>query len=136
MPRISDTYESNSKFLKVDDLQRRKVQVTIADATVEAVGEANKIVLSFQGKDKVLPLNITNARMLEFLTGSDNSDDWIGLTITLKPDMTTYQGKPTPCIRIDSELPAQAKRTQAQAAPAGFNARDAQVLTEDESIPF
>src|SRR5690349_16431771 len=75
MPRINETYESSSSFLKVEDLQGRKVSVVISDAPVEKVGEDNKIVLYFEGKDKKFPLNITNARMMEMLTDSDNSDD-------------------------------------------------------------
>lgn len=118
MPKIGDTYKSNSSFLNVEDLQGRKVAVTISDAPVEDVGEDKKIVLYFEGKEKKLPLNITNARMMEMLTGSDDSDAWVGTTITLKPDITQYQGKPTKCIRIDSELPQQATRRQ-PAAPAG-----------------
>jgi hypothetical protein len=123
MPKINDTYDSKSSFLKVEDLQKRKVSVTISAAPVEKVGEDNKIVLYFEGKEKKFPLNITNARMLEMLTGADDSDNWVGLTVTLKPDITTYQGKPTPCIRIDSELPPQQNqqppRPQAQPAPSG-----------------
>jgi hypothetical protein len=117
MPKIGDTYESNSSFLKVEDLQGRKVNVTIERAPVEKVGEDNKIVLYFEGKDKKFPLNITNARMLEMLTGSDDSDNWVGTAITLKPDITTYQGKPTKCIRIDSELPQQTTRRAASSVP-------------------
>jgi hypothetical protein len=126
MPKIGDTYESNSSFLKVEDLQGRKVSVTISDAPVEKVGEDNKIVLYFEGKDKKFPLNITNARMMEMLTESDNSDDWVGTTITLKPDITQYQGKPTKCIRIDSELPEQPKRAATRPIPR----------EEREPIPF
>lgn len=128
MAKIGDTYESNSQFLKVDDLRGQKVAVTISDAPVEKVGEDNKIVLHFEGKDKKLPLNITNARMMEMLTGSDDSDNWVGTTITLKPDITQYQGKPTKCIRIDSELPQQ--RAARPAPPPR------QHVADTEEIPF
>lgn len=134
MPRIGDTYQSNSAFLKVEDLKKRKVNVTITGAPVEKVGDDDKIVLYFDGTEKKFPLNITNARLMEMLTGSDDSDAWVGTTITLKPDMTTYQGKPTPCIRIDSELPPQQQQApRPSSPPQGFGQRQDAASND---IPF
>lgn len=108
MPSINDVYESKSKFLKVEDLQKKRVALTILNCEVQNVGEDKKLVLSFNETEKTLALNVTNARMLQMLTDTDDYTAWVGTRIILRPDMTSFNGKPTPCIRIDSELPEQA----------------------------
>lgn len=122
MPSYKETYSSDSKFLKVDDLQKKRVALTILNVEQQTIGEQKKLVLSFRETDKTLVLNVTNARMLEMLTDSDNTDDWLDLRIVLRPDITSYNGKPTPCIRIDSELPDQmpAKTKFEEAEPIPF----------------
>lgn len=125
MPSYKETYSSKSDFLKVEDLQKKRVALTILNCEPKAIGEDKKLVLSFHESEKQLVLNVTNARMLEMLTDSDNTDDWVDVKIILRPDITSYNGKPTPCIRIDSELPEQ------KSIPAG---RGEQV--PDNSIPF
>lgn len=107
MPDYTDTYQSESKFIKVDDLQKKRVNLTIKDAVEQTIGEDKKLVLEFKETPKQLVLNITNCRMLEMLTDSKNTDDWIDLKITLRPDVTSYNGKPVGCVRVDSELPPQ-----------------------------
>jgi hypothetical protein len=105
MAKLDDVFPSN--YLKVDDLKGRKVSVTIDRVEIEKVGTDNKPVAYFKETNKSFTLNKTNARMIAMLVGSDDTDDWRGRRITLRPDMTTFQGKPTPCIRVDSELPGQ-----------------------------
>lgn len=107
-----DIYASTSNFIKVADLNGRKVDVTIATTEIGEVGAEKKkqIVLTFrESPDKKFGLNKTNANMISFLSNIDyrNHQQWIGLRITLKPSMTEYQGKPTPCIRVADELPPQ-----------------------------
>lgn len=108
MPSYKDTYQTKSDFLKVDDLQKKRVALTIANCEVKTIGEDNKLVLSFHETDKQFVLNVTNARMMEMLTDTDDYTAWIGTKIILRPDITSFNGKTTPCIRIDSELPEQA----------------------------
>jgi len=125
MPTISETYTSSSQSLKVEDLQKKKVSLTIKDVQVKKFDEQPKFVVAFEETEKTFVLNKTNAHMMEMLTDSEDSDDWIGVRITLKPSMTEFQGKPTPCIRICDELPEQKKRA-ARPAPK----------EEKEEIPF
>lgn len=114
MPSFNDIYESKSKYLKVDDLQKKRVGLTITGCDVQTVGEDKKLVLSFYETEKQFVLNMTNARMLEMLTGTDDYTAWVGNRIILRPDITSFGGKPTPCIRIDSELaPASAPQPAA-----------------------
>jgi hypothetical protein len=116
MPSYKDAYESKSKFLKVDDLEGKKLPLTITGCDIQSVGEDKKLVLSFHETEKTLVLNVTNARMLEMLTGSDDYTQWVGNRIILRRDIASFNGKPTPCIRIDSELaetPARIPQAQA-----------------------
>lgn len=105
---INNVYTSNSNYLKADDLRGRRVDVVISSAEVEKIGgDSEKIVLSFEGKEKKLVLNITNARMIASLLESTDTKDWIGREITLRPDKTTYQGDLVDCLRVDGVLPGQ-----------------------------
>lgn len=110
--KVSEAFPS--KFLKVEDLRGRKVEVKIKNVEMEKIGDDYKPVLSFSGKDKTLTLNKTNALMIAKIIGTDDMDDWIGKKIVLRPDVTTFQGKPTDCIRV--EAPA------ASSAPAALPA--------------
>lgn len=134
MPSYKDTYKSTSNFLKCEDLNKKRITLTISHAELKELkeGEGEKIVLSFEKTEKELVMNKTNCEMLEMLTESDDFNAWIGTTIVLRPDMTKYQGKTVACIRIDSELPPQ-KNTQKKAAAvsAAVTAED-----DDSNIPF
>jgi hypothetical protein len=60
------------------------------------------------------------------LTGTGDPDEWLGCKIKLKPAMTQFQGKDTPCIRISDEFfEAAPNRT----APAS-------IAPDDDEIPF
>ncbi len=126
---IKDVYTSNSNFLKVDDLAGHRVIVEIASYEVKEVGEERKkqIVLAFKGKEKVLGLNKTNAEQIAQLAGTGDPDLWVGCKIKLKPAMTQFQGKDTPCIRISDEFFEAAPNRPAFTA---VNAPD------EEEIPF
>lgn len=107
---LNDIYGGNSSWLKAEDLKGAKPVVVIANAEIRENtynGETKKqIVLSFEGKEKVLGLNFTNASKIAELTGSDNYLEWIGTAIKLYTDTTKLQdGRSVPCIRIFPELP-------------------------------
>ena len=97
--RVAQAFPSN--FLKVDDLQNRRVQVTIANVAIEEVGDSNKPVVYFKGKDKGLVLNKTNAAMIEEIAKTDEMDNWTGAQIVLYPARVDFQGKRVPAIRVD-----------------------------------
>jgi hypothetical protein len=127
---INDIYTSNSNFLKHSDLKGQKVNVTIAEAEIGEVGDKKQVVLSFkEGSGKKLGLNKTNAQMLAMLTGTEDYSNWKGIRITIKPSMTTYQGQPTPCIRISDELPPQANGHSTPPPPV-------QQQASDDDCPF
>ena len=117
---IEDIYKTQSKFLKASDLNGSKVTVEIEKA--EAVentfdGETKtQIVLSFVGKEKVLGLNVTNARRIAQLLDTSDFSQWAGWRIRLYVDQTEYQGKTVDCIRIFPDLPEQSDEKKESAA--------------------
>lgn len=101
----------DKEFLYAYDLQGKDVTVTIAKVTggtlVGTSGKKNKKpVLHFQGKEKGLACNITNARTIASLYGSFKSEDWIGKRITLYPTTTTFGAQTgLECIRVRPKKP-------------------------------
>jgi hypothetical protein len=112
MASIDDIYKSNSKFLKAADLNGGKPIVEIETAEVHENtynGEVKQqIVLTFKDKEKVLGLNVTNARRIAALIGTTDFHDWPGWRLRLYTDQTDLDGKTVDCIRVFPDLPEQA----------------------------
>jgi hypothetical protein len=113
-----------SKFLKASDLNGKAVIVRIAATPFEKLKSPNgveqsKIVLSFHGTEKKLPLNMVNFDSVAAIVGNDESDNWVGLY----PTQTSMAGKLTDCIRI--RKPAPKSKTVANPHPP-----------EEEEPPF
>ena len=89
------------QYLKVADLQGKRVTVVIDHVEMEDIGGETKPVLHFRGKNRGVVLNKTNANAIWAINGSDDTDDWPGTTIVLYPSKTEFQGKRVDCIRID-----------------------------------
>lgn len=127
-----------TKYLAAHDLSGRDVTVQIASVNIEEVGQGDtKPVVYFQGANKGLVLNKTNAHRIADMYGVE-TDNWRGKSITLYPSETDFQGKTVPCIRIRlqtltatevsapvSQAPTQ-QSVEAQAKTGGF----------DDEIPF
>lgn len=90
-----------STYLKAADLQGKRVTVTIDKVVMEDIGGEHKPILKFQGKDRGVVLNRTNANMIAEITGSEETGDWQGARIVLYPTKTDFQGKRVDCIRVD-----------------------------------
>lgn len=117
-----------STYLKHADLNNRAIRLTMANVVIEEVGDDSKPVLYFQGAKKGLVLNKINAATISTAYGHE-TDAWTGKVIEIYPDMTHFQGRPTPCIRVRAPLaPAPAH------APAPAPAPAASIL--DDEIPF
>ena len=54
-------------------------------------------------------VNSTKWDALELIAGTDDSDDWRGLSIALTPGRTTFQGRTVNCIVVKS-VPKTKKR--------------------------
>jgi hypothetical protein len=102
---MSEAFPSN--WLKAADLQGHTVKVTIANVEMEDVGDGEKPIVSFLGKDKGLVLNKTNASFIVDAYG-DETDGWKGKEIELYPDKTSYKGQVVDCIRVRAFHPKPA----------------------------
>jgi hypothetical protein len=71
-----------SKYLKASDLQGGTVTVKIDRVEMEMMGDDRKMVVYFQGKQKGLVTNKTNANNIAALYG-DDTDDWTRSEIML-----------------------------------------------------
>lgn len=101
-----------SAYIKASDLNGRAVTVTIRDVKVEQIGRDRdeKPVLYFEGKQKGLVLNKTNARKIATLLGSMDTDDWAGYKIAIFPSETEFSGETVECIRVKAAEPPRASR--------------------------
>ncbi|MHC2315175.1 hypothetical protein ACVIHC_002221 [Bradyrhizobium diazoefficiens] len=107
--KLTDVFPT--KYIKVEDLQKRDVALTIRECKIEKLDNDQKLVLYFLGKDKGMVCNKTNAARIELIHGGD-TDGWLGKQILIGPELTNdLQGKAVMAIRVKG-LP------QAPAAPA------------------
>jgi hypothetical protein len=101
MASYDDIY--GSRFLTADEL-KKPVTVTIERVETETFnrpGESprTKAVAYFKGHTKGMVINKTNAGVLADSFGKGFSD-WVGQSVTIKPESTTFAGKATKGLRI------------------------------------
>ena len=87
-------------FLKADDIGTKTPRVTIESVEVKEFDDGKKLIIHFEGKDKALVCNKTNASIITEITGSDDTDDWGGKQITLCTRKVEMSGKLVPAIRV------------------------------------
>lgn len=127
MPRVSEVYGS-AHFLKAADLVGKgAVRVTIASVTTESFaddGSRPKLVMGFQGKQKKLVVNRSNAEALAAVFG-DDCDGWLGREVTLSTRRVLFRGQMVDSIAVDI-VHGTAPRTPAPPSqPASTSQRDA-----------
>lgn len=104
---ISEVYQSNSDFLKADDIGANFWTVTINKVDMKNFDDGSrKLFVMFNDIDKGLVLNKTNADMIGGLYGH-NTDAWVGRQIMLFTMPVDYQGKKVNAIRVRGPAPAQ-----------------------------
>lgn len=90
-----------SKWLKATDIKGKRVPVTIKDTVMEEVGDGEKPVLYFRGKDKGMVLNKTNAHILREAFGRE-TEEWAGQKIVLSTlRVRGKDGQPTDGLTIE-----------------------------------
>lgn len=102
----SDIFPSN--YIKADDLQGRDIPVTISHAVIEKLGNDQKLILYFQGKEKGMVCNKTNFNRIAFMYG-DETDNWDGKRITITSEFVEFQGKTVKGLRIKPPADAPTK---------------------------
>jgi hypothetical protein len=133
---ISDAFPS--EFLKAADLRGKQVRVVIDHVEIREVGDDHKPVLFFQGKDKGVVLNKTNATNIGLSYG-DDTDEWVGKEAILFEAIVDFQGRSVKAIRIRVPSPkerATPLRSPRQAAPPPYEASENPGDGMDDEIPF
>lgn len=138
--KVSSAFPSN--FIKCEDLQNRPARVKMNYVKLEDIGDDNKPVLYFIGKEKGMVLNKTNASAISAMYG-DETENWSGEEIEIYPTETDYQGKRVPAIRIrppsrqaSPERVAPNARTRSEAPEDRFPPPVDNAAAFDDEIPF
>lgn len=110
--KVSEFYQNESRWLKAEDLQKRKHKVVIDSLEIVDFQEKNgkkerKVGLILQGKQKGLMLNKTNAKIIATQHG-DNMEQWSGKEISIYPTQTDFGGEMVDCIRVEMPVPEAA----------------------------
>jgi hypothetical protein len=130
MANINEAFPSN--YLKASDLKGAQPIVVIDRVEFEPVGRQKEMkpILYFDGKEKGMVLNKTNANAVIALAGTTETDDWHGIRIRLFATHVEFQGESVEAIRIKA-APANAAARVAPPPPPP----DVQPL-DDSDIPF
>jgi len=138
---IHDAFPSN--YVKASDLKGREVPVKIDRVEYEAVGRQKemKAVVYFEGKEKGMVLNKTNANKIIELTGSAVTEEWTGFQVKLFPTTTEFGGETVECIRVKAAgvrsngKPQPSKPAPKVVVPEDDFTNDG-VEPDDSAIPF
>jgi hypothetical protein len=133
---INDVFPS--KYLKAADLNGKTVTLTIKDVSVETIGDDDKLVVYFKGKDKGLVMNKTNSNNIAMVFGPD-TDGWLEQEISVYPTMVDFQGRSMEAIRVkDNPRPAGKRQGTPSSTKPRRDADDPRTQTQDPSddIPF
>lgn len=103
---VNEIYPSG-KSLKAEDLKGHTVKVKISGTEVKKFDNGNKVILSFEGKEKGLVVNKTNAKIIASAYGPD-TDHWVGKAIEIYPDKTMFGADLVDCIRVRIPAPPAA----------------------------
>ena len=119
MAKLTELYPS--KWLSAADLKNQEVVATISGVTTDEFDDNGKKsvkpVCNFQGVDKALILNKTNALTIQEISGHDDTDHWAGVQVCLYPTMVQFGAKMTEAIRIKHPPAVPAIEPPATATP-------------------
>ena len=97
MPDINSFFPST--YLKAADVTQPRV-LTMTDVVPDTFDDGTtKPCVGFQEVQQRLGLNVTNAGTISQLYGSA-TEGWAGKQIEVYQDITHFQGRATPCVRV------------------------------------
>lgn len=99
---MTDLYPT--RWLKASDLRGHTVSAVIDRVELEDLGGGEKPVVYFQGKDKGLVCNRTNAEAIAAALGPE-TDDWTGGKVTLFATKVNFKGQTVDAIRLTCTKP-------------------------------
>lgn len=134
MANINDVFGGG--FLKAEDLKGASPTVKIERVEVKDFDDGKKLIIYFEGKDKALVCNKTNASIIEEVLGSGDTDEWEGKRIVLVTKKVEFQGKLVPAIRVSLDPPKSTQASRQQAPPPPPPEPTDQDGEDGQDIPF
>lgn len=112
----------DNEYLVAADLLERDHDVTIEKITQGMFPDfenpklkVRKPILWFKGKKKGFGFGAKVGKSIAKLLGTNDTDRWIGKTITIYPTLDTAYGQEVECIRVRPRLPkSDGKQTAAR----------------------
>lgn len=134
---VRDLYPSKSNYLKCKDLNGKQIKVSISGVEVANFDDGPKLCLSFNGTEKKLTLNKTNADTIASAFGDDETA-WVGKKVVLSPAKTKFQGNIVDTIRVTPEMAVVEgfEPVRQPEPPANHPAVATPPSDLDDSIPF
>src|SRR3990167_20706 len=131
--RISNAFPSD--YLKAADLDGRNVKVIMTHVEMRDIGGDHKPILFFQGKEKGMVLNKTNANNIAAAYG-DDTDEWTGRELILFEAQVDFQGKTVAAIRVRQPTAKDRAASSHQAPPPRRPASENPADPLSDDIPF
>ncbi len=102
--KVTDLYPS--KYVKSDDIGNQRLTLQVGTIKLEEVAENEpaKPVMYFNGKEKGMVLNKTNALLCAHCWG-DDTDSWNGQWLDLFVEPKMFQGKVVNGLSVAPKLP-------------------------------
>lgn len=113
--KVSDAFPSS--YLKATDFSDGPALLIMDRTEFELIGDDRKMILYFQGKEKGLVCNKTNANTIADIYG-DDTDDWKGREIVLFEAYVDFQGKSVAAVRVRAPKKKHTAPTTGRQAPA------------------
>lgn len=114
-----------SKYLAAADIPEDNLRVIMGHVEPIEMKENNqtkkKLCLFFQGMDKGIVLNKTNATNIAAAYG-DDTDGWMGRELILFTTWVDFQGKSVEAIRVRAPQPKDQRRAPPPQVSAPFSA--------------
>jgi hypothetical protein len=111
MAKLNEAFPS--KYLTADDFTDGDMSATIISANIESIGQgtdkSQKILIKLKGIEKGFVCNKTNANTIAKVTGSDDTDDWIGKRITIGAREVQFKDEMIMAIRVSLKKPDATK---------------------------
>jgi hypothetical protein len=131
-----------SKWATAADLDGRDQVHVIAKVVQEPVGSGDKQEMKnvchfVNNTFKPMVVNSTKWNDLEFITGADDSNDWVGQRVMLSPGKTRFQGKMVDCIVVKAPPKPKAKSAPApEPNPDIDDESENPAVDMDDEIPY
>jgi hypothetical protein len=136
--READAFPAST--IKAEDLELKDAILTITGVEMSEIGQGSdkeiKPFVSFRGTTKKLVLNKTNFSRIVHVTGQPDTDNWAGHQISLYKDMTDFQGKLVPCVRVRIDGVATTQGPQAVQSEPPHPSESTDNTPSIEDIPF